>query len=105
MIVLASAADREASARASSSVVSSSGWSGPSSRTSAEPHAIGRVGLVGAVSAEQENWPFVEIVGEEDDEIQRRAVGPVQILEYEHHRYGARAVRDEGERVLEDPEL
>ena len=46
-------------------------------------HALGRRGLVGAVGRQQQDPPIVEVVREEDDEIERRRVSPVQVLEHE----------------------
>ena len=62
-------------------------------------------GLVGAVGREQQNRPVVEVVREEDDEIERRRIGPVQILEHEQHRCGSRALGEQRERLLEHPQL
>ena len=42
---------------------------------------------------------------EEDDEIERRRVGPVQILEHEQHGRGSCAVGEQRERLLEHPQL
>ena len=39
-----------------------------------------------AVGAEQEDPLFGEVVGEEDDEVERRRVRPVQVLEHQQHR-------------------
>ena len=61
--------------------------------------------LVGAVGREQQNPPVVEVVREEDDEIERRRIGPVQILEHEQHGRGGCAVGEQRERLLEHPQL
>ena len=68
-------------------------------------HALGRRGLVGAVGREQQNPAVVEVVREEDDEIERRRVGPVQILEHEQHGRGGCAVGEQRERLLEHAQL
>ena len=68
-------------------------------------HAIGGRRLVGAVGDEQHDPPIVEIVGEEDDEIERRRICPMQILEHEQHRHERRAPGEQGERRLEHLEL
>ena len=52
-------------------------------------HALGRGGLVRAVGGEQQHPVASEVVGEEYDEVERRRVGPVQIVEDEQHRRGA----------------
>ena len=105
----------EASAWAASSAVSSSCASGPSSsseRRARAPdavgesaHALGRRELVRAVGREQQNPPVVEVVREEDDEIERRGVGPVQVLEHEQHGRGGRAIGEQRERLLEHAQL
>ena len=68
-------------------------------------HALGRRRLVRAVGREQQDPPVVEVVREEDDEIERRGVGPVQILEHEQHGCGGRAVGEQRERLLEHAQL
>ena len=68
-------------------------------------HALGRRGLIRAVGREQQNRPVVEVVREEDDEIERRGIGPVQILEHEQHRCGSCAVGEQRQRLLEHPQL
>jgi hypothetical protein len=55
-------------------------------------HALGRRRLVGAVCREQQNRPVVEIVRDEDGEIERRCIGPLQILEDEQHGGGSCAL-------------
>ncbi len=67
--------------------------------------ALGRRELVRAVGREQQNPPGVEVVREEDDEIERRGIRPVQILEHEQHGSGSRAVREQCERLLEHLQL
>ena len=66
-------------------------------------HPLGRGEVVGAIGREQENSPVVEVVGEEDDQVERRRVRPVQILQHEQHGCGGRAFGEQRERVLEDP--
>jgi hypothetical protein len=68
-------------------------------------HALRRRGLVLAVGGHQQHAPIVEVVREVDDEVERRRVGPVQVLEHQQHRRVRRAVREEGKRVLEDKQL
>ena len=62
-------------------------------------HPLGRGRLVGAMGGEQEHAPVVEVVSEEEDQVERRRVRPVQILQYEQH--GRRALREQAERLLE----
>ena len=59
------------------------------------PHPLGRRGLVGAVGGEQQDRLAVEVVREEDDEIERRVIGPVQILEHEQHGRGSGALSEQ----------
>jgi hypothetical protein len=74
--------------------------------TVGEPaHTLGRRELVGAVGREQQNRPVVEVVCEEYDEIERRRVGPVQIVEHEQHGRVSGAVGEQRERLLEHPQL
>ena len=54
-------------------------------------HPRGR-GLVRAVGRQQQHPPVAEVVGEEDDQVERGGVGPVQVLEHQQHRRGGRAV-------------
>jgi hypothetical protein len=68
-------------------------------------HALTRGGLVCAVGREHENRPVVEVVREEDDEVEGRDIGPVQILEHEQHRCGGCPVGEQRERVLEYAQL
>ncbi len=68
-------------------------------------HSLGRCGVVGAVGRDQQNRPVLEVVREEDDEIERRDIGPVQILEHEHYRGGGGALGEQRERRLEYPQL
>ena len=76
------------------------------------PHAVGepahaprRGGLVPAVGGEQYHRSFGQVVGEEHDQVERRRIGPVQVLEHEQHRRGGRVTGEERERLLEDPQL
>ena len=68
-------------------------------------HALGRRTLVRAVGREQQDRPVVNVVREEDDEIEGRRVGPVQVLEHEQHGCGGCAVAEQRERLLEHPQL
>ena len=56
-------------------------------------------------SPSSSNPPVVEVVREEDDEIERRRVGPVQVLEHQQHRRGRCAVEQQRQRLLEHPQL
>jgi len=49
--------------------------------------------------------PCNVVVREEDDEIERRDIGPVQILEYEQHRCGGSTIGEQRERLLERLQL
>jgi hypothetical protein len=44
-------------------------------------------------------------VREEDDQIERRDIGPVQILEHEQHGHGSGALGEQRQRLLEHPQL
>ena len=66
-------------------------------------HALRRRRLVRAIGGEQQNRPAVEVVREEDGEIERRGIRPVQVLEHEQHR--CCSVGEQRERVLEDLQL
>ena len=57
--------------------------------------------LVGAQRREQEDAPGVEVVREVDDDVKRRGVGPVQVLENEQHGDGGGALAQQRERRLE----
>ena len=48
--------------------------------------------------------PIVEVVGEEDDQIERRRIGPLQVLQHDQHRGDGRAVGEQPERLLKHPE-
>ena len=68
-------------------------------------HPRGRGGLVGAAGRQQQHPPVAEVVGEEDDQIQRGGVGPVQVLQHQQHRRGGRALAQQRQRLLEHPQL
>jgi hypothetical protein len=68
-------------------------------------HALGRGGLVRAVGRQHHDPPVVEVVGEEDDQIERGGIGPVHILEHQQHRYGSRALAEQRQRLLEHAQL
>ena len=57
--------------------------------------------LVGAQRREQEDAPGVEVVREVDDDVKRRGVGPVQVLENEQHGDRGGALAQQRERRLE----
>ena len=61
--------------------------------------------VVGAIGREQQSAPVVEVVGEEDDQVERRRIRPVQVLEHEKHRRSVCALGEQRERVLEHPQL
>jgi hypothetical protein len=44
-------------------------------------------------------------VREEDDQVERRGIGPVQVLEHEQHRCGSGAPGEQRQRLLEHPQL
>ena len=114
-IVSVIAAGREAPARAASSAVSSSRPSGPSSSTSAEPErrapsASLRMRAADAGSsarqvASSRTGRSPKVVREEDDQIERRGIGPVQILQHEQHRRSSGAPGEQRQRRLEHPKL
>ncbi len=66
-------------------------------------HALRRGGVVRAVGRKQENRnrPVVEVVRQEDNKIERRDIGPVQILEHEQHGCRNGALAEERERLFE----
>ena len=66
-------------------------------------HPLRGQGLVGAVGREEQERPVVEVVREEDDEIERRRVCPVQVLQHEQDGSGAGALGEERQRLLEHP--
>jgi hypothetical protein len=70
---------------------------------SAHPH--GRRRLVLAVGRQQQYPPVAEVVGEENEQVQRRGVGPVQVLEHEQQGCGGRAVEQQRQRLLEHLQL
>ena len=68
-------------------------------------HALHRRELVWAIGREQQNLLVDEVVREEDEEIERRRVSPVQIVEHDQHRCESRSVGEQRECVLEHPQL
>ena len=68
-------------------------------------HTLDRRELVRTVRREEQNPPVVEVVREEDDEIERRRIRPMQILEHEQHGHGRRALGEQREGLLEHPQL
>jgi hypothetical protein len=68
-------------------------------------HTLGRRRLVGSARREQQDGPGVEVVGEEDDQIQRGGIGPVQVLQHQQQGRGGRALGEQRQRVLEHPQL
>ena len=65
------------------------------------PNALGRRGFIRAVSRDQENGPVVQVVREEDHEVERRDISPVQVLKHEHERCRGCPVGEKGKGVLE----
>ena len=104
-----------APAWAASSAANSSSSSGPSWSSTPEPdrrtpsasrlHPLGRCELVCTVGREQQNRSVVEVVRKEDDQVERRRIGPVEILEHEQHGYSSCALGEQRQRVLEHPQL
>jgi hypothetical protein len=68
-------------------------------------HALCRGELVRAVGRQQQDRPVVEVVGEEDDEVERGGVGPVQVLEHQQQRCGGRAAGQQRQHLLEHAQL
>jgi hypothetical protein len=68
-------------------------------------HARSRRGLVRAVGRQQQHPPVAQVVGEEDDQVERRGVGPVQILQHQQHRCGGRPLAQQRRCVLEHLQL
>ncbi len=68
-------------------------------------HVLGRRKLVRAVGREHQELTIGEVVGEEDDEIERRAICPVQVFEHEQYGRDRCALGEQRERLLEDAQL
>ena len=68
-------------------------------------HALRRGELVCAIGREQQNLLVDEVVREENEEIERRRVSPVHVLEHDQHRCESRSVGEQRERVLEHAQL
>ena len=64
-----------------------------------------RLDLVTAIGRHQQHPPLAGRVREEGHEIQRRPVGPVQVLEHEDERSIGADMLEHGERLLEEPKL
>jgi hypothetical protein len=64
-------------------------------------HAPGRGVLVRAVGPELEDRQVVQVVGEEDDQVERGGVGPVEVLQHQQQRRAGRALAEQRERLLE----
>ncbi len=102
------------SARAATSSASSAADSGSSSSTTAvagPPHAVGEAAdafgrgrLIRPVGGEHEHPPPLEVVREEDGQVDRRCVRPVQVLEHEQHRGGGGPCGQRRQHVLEHPQ-
>jgi hypothetical protein len=68
-------------------------------------HALGRGGLVRTICGEEQHPPLVEVVREEDDQVERGGVSPVQVLKHQQHRCGGRALAQQRQRLLEHTQL
>ena len=68
-------------------------------------HVLGRGKLVRTVGREHQDLTVGEVVGEEDDEIERRAIRPVQVFEHEQHGRDCCALGEQRERLLENAQL
>jgi hypothetical protein len=68
-------------------------------------HALGRGEFVRAVGRQQQDPPVAQVVGEEDDQVQRGGIGPVQVLEHQQHRRSGRPLAQQLKRLLEHPQL
>ena len=61
--------------------------------------------LLAAVGPKQQHPPLVEVVGEEGDQVEGRAVRPVQVLQHQDDGFGGRDRVQQREQLLEQPEL
>ena len=68
-------------------------------------HSLVRCGVVGAVGREQQHRPVFDVVREEDDEVEGRGIGPVQILEHEQHWCLSCPVGEQRQRLFEHAKL
>ena len=68
-------------------------------------HPIRGGKLVGTVRRQKQKPPLPDVVRQKDDEIERRGVGPVHVLEHEQHGRGSGALGEQRERFLEYPQL
>jgi hypothetical protein len=64
-------------------------------------HALGRRELVRTIGGEHQHASAVDVVGEEDNEVERRRVRPVQVFEHKQDRRVGCAVGQQRERLLE----
>lgn len=69
------------------------------------PHPPGRSGLVGPVGRKQQNRSVADVMREEDDQIEGRGIGPVQILQHKQHGRGSGGPSEQRQRRLEHPQL
>ena len=69
------------------------------------PHALARRRVVRAIGRDQQRSALAQVVGEEGDEIQCRAVGPVEILEHHQQRALLCTACQQRKRVLEHAQL
>jgi hypothetical protein len=68
-------------------------------------HAVGGGRLVRASRGEHQQPAVAQVVGEEDVEVERGRVRPVQILEHEQRRLRGAALREQRQRILEHAQL
>ena len=69
------------------------------------PQRMAAVQLVAAVGADHEDVLAAQRAGEEDEEVARRAVGPVEVLDDEDGGVVAAEAVEQGEQRLEEPRL
>jgi hypothetical protein len=61
--------------------------------------------LVAAVGPDQQHPLLGEVVGDEGDQVEGRAVGPVEVLEGQDHGSGRRDHSQQRQQLLQEPEL
>jgi hypothetical protein len=69
------------------------------------PHALGRGDVVGAAGRERQDPPVVDVVGEIDQEVERRRIRPVDVLEHQQQRHDGCSLAQPGQRLLEEARL
>ena len=68
-------------------------------------HVLARGKLACTVGREHQDRAVGEVVGEENDEIERRAIRPVQVFEHEQHGRDHCALAEQRKRLLENAQL